>query len=217
MTTGRSQARFLVYDSARPLRLRRLIQPLPSGLQSAKSVARELELRIVDEHKIILQAADMALARVLAVDPERQFLCEIVGGFPADAPVPAWQCVTILEGGAGVLLTTTRHPMPLADGEIAQSLPGAEPGQLLASHRIALKELRSFGLDMVAVTDARGTSATAHHLLGQPARDDRSATARRLRANLNEHRDAAIGPIHTSPDLPARLALLRALSSRPSA
>lgn len=84
-----------------------------------------------------------------------------------------------------------------------------DPAALVGAHRAAIEHLVSLGCTVVEVIDANETSATAHHLLGQPARDDRRGTARALRANLNEQRDAGLGPIQTQPDLPARLAALR--------
>lgn len=190
-----SEAQRLVHDYSRPLKARRLLQPVPEALRLAEAEIGRLGLHLVARQKIILEATERALCQLLAVDGERRVLCNVVGGFLPDHPAPIWQCTSLVEGGDRVLVTCTVHPMPIAPAELAQTLPDATPEILLVAHRRALEALSRRGIHAVEVLDPVSAMSAAHHLLGAAARQDAQRTARALRANVERGRHEGVGAI----------------------
>jgi len=193
MALGRVAAWQLVRDSARQQRVHRLLRPVPDSLRLASLEAGRLGLQRVTVRMVVLEASELALAQLIAVDVSQQILVEVVVGFGSDAPAPRWDMKSLVGDLPSLLLTTTRHPMPCARHEIAQTLPSASPAQLLDGHCDALDLIVEAGIAVIEVVDAVTMSADAHRLLGQPAREARLATAKVLRANLRSGRDEAVG------------------------
>jgi hypothetical protein len=170
-----------------------LVQPAPAALRSAVLDARRLELQSITANRVVLEASGRAFARLSAVDDSGRILVEVVASFDSDAPPPRWEMKSLISDVPLLLLTTAGHPMPCARDEIAQTLPGASPAQLLGAHRDALDLLVEEGIAIADVVDADQTSVIAHRILGQPARDARWVTARLLRANMRAGRDESVG------------------------
>jgi hypothetical protein len=175
------------------------VQPAPAALRSASLDARRLDLQTITVRKIVLDASERAFARLSGVDVSGQILVEVVAGFGSDAPPPRWEMKSLIGDVPSLLLTTAGHPMPCARDEIAQTLPGASPAQLLDAHRDALALLEEDGVPIRDVVDAAATSVVAQRILGQPAREARWATVRVLRANVRAGRDECVGLLRDRP------------------
>ena len=202
----------VVADAADPVRARPLDGALPDHLAPILGELERLGLRPAAQRTILQERSGLTLVQVLAVEPDGRWWIEATGSADPAHPPPLWQVCSLLSGGDAVLMTATRHRLPVAPAELAQTLPKAAPAGLVTAHRrgLALLANRALTPGLVRPADAAAAADRAHLLRTEPCRDDPAGTVRRVLANERDDRDEAAGPLTQQPDLGVRLAALHA-------